>query len=444
MDQLLALPIKGESFLLRRGPYSVLVDGGWDGHVLADAIADYDPQLRKIDIVVCTHADRDHAGGLATFLDHWRAPGLGERRLSGKIGQLWLPGSWADVLPDLMRDPNAFGHGLIAALDEFANGHSDLAARDGDADDIAEELDELVRAERQGDEHREPDREDVRPEKVDEFDPFLDDEDIDLGATEPLDEPQWFGDLRRSVADLVQTRSAALKAFQSCRRRIRYRRSRGRIGTALAEFWLELINTASNIRAIAEQAIIHGVRVRWFDFDEFAETRLPRGGVPNFLVPLNAVEQAPSPRIGLSYLARLSPINEACLAFFAPPTITRLGVVFCGDSLLGDGPGYRTSFLAGRPRPLFPVVATAPHHGSESNSVAYGHLSSWSHVQVWLRTGGSKRQPGQTFKAFLFPRRICTHCPQSGLGLERAGVGGTGRWPLHEPLWIMGHHCACT
>ena len=444
MDQLLALPVKGEAFLLRRGCHSVLVDSGWNGRSLAAAIKSCAPDLREIDVAVCTHADGDHARGFKDFLAHWRVTGPGEREVPGKIGQFWLPGSWADVLPELMRDPRAFGNGLITALDELTSEQPNLAEHEGDAEDLAEELDALVRIEREAVADREFPYEDLGRETEFEFDPFFDDAEIDLGATEPLDEPAWFDEMRRRVDEIVITRPIAIKAFQSCRRRIRYRRTRGKIGAALSQFWLGLIDSAFSIRAIAEIAIERRIRVRWFDFDEFARTRRASGGVRGFLVPLNAVEQAPVPRTGLSYLARLSPINEACLAFFAPPTVTRLGVVFCGDSPLGNGLQYSDSFLAGLPRPRLPVIATAPHHGSESNQIAYRHLSSWATVCVWLRTGGSKKQPGPTFKALRFPTRICSHCPQSGLKLQKAGVIGTCRWPCFGPLWIMGHYCACT
>jgi hypothetical protein len=344
-----------------------------------------------------------------------------------------------------MRNPASFVDGLIDDLDKFARDNPELAAGDGDAEDLAEELDPLVRAERRGDADVEQNREDVRAGRVEEFDPRFDDGDIDLGATEPLDEPAWFQDLRGGADDLVHTRASATKAFQAGRRRVRYRLKRGKIGTALARFWLGLIDAAPNIRGIAEQAIIRRVRVRWFDFDKFAQTRVPRGGVRNFLVPLNAVEQASPPRVGLSYLARLSPINEACLAFLAPPSMTRLGVVFCGDSPLGDGPGYGTSFLGRLPSPPLAVVATAPHHGSESNRVAYRHLSAWTDVITWVRTGGLPAHPGGTFKALHFPERICTHCPQSNkFQLRTAGVGGFNRRPYFLPHWVMGYHCTCT
>ncbi|WP_422631501.1 MBL fold metallo-hydrolase [Pseudomonas hunanensis] len=63
MEKLIALPVKGESFLLFRDGKVILVDGGYNGKVLAGAIEKVCPGLNYIDIVVCTHSDRDHAGG---------------------------------------------------------------------------------------------------------------------------------------------------------------------------------------------------------------------------------------------------------------------------------------------------------------------------------------------------------------------------------------------
>jgi hypothetical protein len=242
-----------------------------------------------IDIVICTHGDADHARGLASFLDHWSLPlPANELRQSRHIGQFWLPGKWADVLPRLMTDPRGIIADLIRELDEL---RIDVA-QDNEADD---------------------------------------------------DRNRW--------------------------------RNSG----------LELIDTAKAIRDIAAQAIKYKVRIRWFDFNAFVKSGRPRGGVAKFLVPLNAVELAPAPKLSLNWLALLTAINEESLVFFAPPYLDRLGVVFCGDSPLGDGPGYRNSFLSVTPQPLLPVVATAPHHGSENNSIAYSHLNNWCRVMVWLK-----------------------------------------------------------
>jgi hypothetical protein len=449
MDQLLALPIRGESFLLRRGSRHILVDGGGSlhkisksGQALARSLSTVGPSLRTLDVVVCTHADGDHAAGLASLLDHWRVPDGNGGEETGRIGQFWLPGRWVDVLPELMRTPETFLDGLIAALDQVVHEGPNLAQSDGADDDLVETLDAMVRRERRSAMDRELNPEGIHPEPQTYHD-LVGDDDVDLGGTEPLDEPGWFSDLRRDVDGLEGIRPKALKALESARRRILYRRAQGKIGAALAQFWFGLIDTAASIRGIADQAIRHRVRVRWFDFDEFERKRCPRGGVPGFLVPINAVEQAPPPTSGISYLAQLSAVNEACLSFFAPPTARRLGVVFCGDSPFGDGQGYANSFLLSLRSPLLPVVATAPHHGSESNAMAYGHVERWANVQVWLRTGGTSKQPGPTFKQIVFPRRVCTYCPQTNRQPRLAGICGACSFPSCGPLWITGHHCIC-
>ncbi len=43
-----------------------------DGIALASAIAAAALSLNKIDIVICTHADSDHASGLVNLLDVWK------------------------------------------------------------------------------------------------------------------------------------------------------------------------------------------------------------------------------------------------------------------------------------------------------------------------------------------------------------------------------------
>ena len=76
VDQLMALPITGELFLLRRGEHYILVDGGGRtiarthdvaGRALAAALKRLTPSLTKIDIVVCPHSDSDHALPLLSF-----------------------------------------------------------------------------------------------------------------------------------------------------------------------------------------------------------------------------------------------------------------------------------------------------------------------------------------------------------------------------------------
>jgi len=433
-DLVLALPITGESFLLRRRGHTVLVDGGWKKDKIADVLAAHFPAVTALDVIVCTHGDGDHAGGLPNLLSRW----------PGRIGQLWLPGRWVDVVPDLLKDPKGFVDGLMRELntvirkklpDPIGNTELEQAQASFGGDPVG---DSKLSEEGTGD------QESDNPSPTSEAswsEADWGDDDVDFGDTESTDEPDWFAELRRSSA--LPTDKAASDAFGSGRSRIRYRESKGRIGTASALAWLRLIDTVEAIRGIAAAAMGRRLRIRWFDFDAFSDTRRPSGGVPGFLVPINAREQAPPPFEG-NFLARLTRINRESLVFFAPPRWHRLGVLFCGDSPLGDGQKFGQSFLQHSTPPGLPIVATAPHHGAETNSAAYAHMSNWADVMVLLRTGGDRKQPGATFKALGWPFKVCATCPQSNRTPRLAGVAGPGRHRWFPPAIVMGIPCDCT
>ncbi|MBX6386286.1 MAG: MBL fold metallo-hydrolase [Microbispora sp.] len=432
-----ALPISGESFLLCRGRYTVLVDGGYKRNQIATVLQDHFPDRKHIDIVVCTHADQDHAGGLPDLL----------RAQDFTFGQVWLPGRWRDVLPELLKDPRGFVRGLVRELDSLGEQYSGSEYGDLDEEQFAEVLSDRVRQERARVADVPPERprpsadlaRDISRDRIDG-----DYGVVDLGTTEPLDEPPWFAKLKRQ-AHHIESDEVAEDVFKSARGSIRYRRDRPNrpVSVAVATYWLGLMETAEAIRKIGKAAIDRGLRVRWFDYVAYSKTGVPAGGIPGFLVPINAVEQQAPEQLELSYLARLSPTNEASLAFFAPATRRAPGVLFCGDSPLGDGPHYRNSFLDDRPRPWGPVVVTAPHHGAETNRIAYRHIYRWSDVAVLLRAGGKKRHPGRTFKRLQCSVKLCANCPERNKAPVLAGVEGTCARPFWPPLFVRGLRCAC-
>ena len=62
---------QGDSILISEGQNQVLIDGGQDGNLLLQKLGKYIPFWdRKIEIVVSTHPDQDHIGGL---IDVFRA-----------------------------------------------------------------------------------------------------------------------------------------------------------------------------------------------------------------------------------------------------------------------------------------------------------------------------------------------------------------------------------
>lgn len=427
MEKLIALPIKGEAFLLIRDGKTVLVDGGYNSHDLSRALKVHVPGLKKIDIVICTHADRDHAGGLTTLID---ASGL-------TVGEFWLPGTWVDSIPELIKSPQSTMKGLLSELDRPLQGwFRDFPA---DADAVAHHFEKVATAERREANSQRQDYDFKEGEVPFPYSSLKNDLELEI-------ERYWYETLNFEADYRNQRRyrkqlSRTDRAFESGRSQIRYRKSKGRVSPAVANYWLELIDAAQAIRAIAAQAIGYGVPIRWFDYNAFATSRSARGGNGQFLEPLNSVEQPPPPPRKLSYLAKLSPANEQCLAFLAPADATRLGVMFCGDSPLGDGPSYANSFLTKKIQPQsLSFVATAPHHGSENNQPAYTHISGWARPLLWVRSGGSVKQPGATYKAIDPVNRACTHCPQKGLKLREAVV----HLELSTLLFRMSsHECVC-
>lgn len=421
MDKLSALPIPGESFLLCRQGKHILVDGGHGSRALSAALMSPALAVDHLDIVVCTHADKDHAGGLVAILD----------KSNIRVTEFWLPGAWAESLPELLQDPASVIDGLVRELDAFPS--DDLAGIDlADKEAVEAVVDKRVCAER-----RQSRNDLVRPEGPHEI--------PRNGSLEGLD---WLKCQLPEPTELEQNDAVATRAFDKGRRQVRTRASRQSVDYRLVPLWLDLINTAERIRKIAMQAIRHNVRVRWFDFGMFSRTGTAAGGERGLLEPLNSVElrTPPPPVAAWSYLSRLTPVNEECLVFLSPPVDDwphSLGVVFTGDSPLGGGQGYGATFLRANGAHHFPIVATAPHHGSENNMMAYAHLQNWAQVVLWLRAGGTVMHPGSTFRSLPSCVRACTHCPHRKLERRLAEVQ-LSRYFWRWSFRVSSHDCCCT
>lgn len=81
---------KGDAFLLERGERIVLVDGGEDSNfVLGVLNKNWQKSQKIIDIVVCTHNDKDHSQGIIQLLSSSQY----------KVREVRLPAIW-DVVND--------------------------------------------------------------------------------------------------------------------------------------------------------------------------------------------------------------------------------------------------------------------------------------------------------------------------------------------------------
>ncbi|MPQ84130.1 MBL fold metallo-hydrolase [Pseudomonas sp. MAFF 730085] len=404
MNNLVALPVNGDAFLLQRAGRTVLVDGGTTSARLAAELANF--YVDDLDIVVCTHADADHAGGLVDILDTSNVT----------VREFWLPGEWLHSLPVLLPHPEQAMERLVEEAESFRG-------------DVSRDLDN------HGDFMPEPvyeqtghEREYWRAYKYSESP----DEDNDgLGWLK-----EW------AAAAEVKQGAAAARVFRNAENRIRYRARRGKITYQVASAWIAMIKTADRIRKIALQAIRHNVCVRWFDFSEFKKKGYCAGGEPDLLIPLNAVElrMPPVPTNSAFYLY-LTAYNRECLVFLSPSYdgLFPYSIVFTGDSPLGTGRNYATSWLVWPRHVSTEVIATAPHHGSESNAHAYGHLTRVANVLMWLRSGGGASHPGATYRRIPPWIRYCTHCPRLNQSRQAIVVD------MNCPLMARAHgrQCVC-
>ncbi len=128
-DRFRALPVgRGDCFILDTAGNTVMVDGGQARLGIESTLRAAD--VRSLDVVVCTHADSDHANGVLGVLAHSAID----------VGEVWLPGQWTTRLEDLIQRPDEFAEELwddIAAdeledssLEEYANSISDGSGDD--------------------------------------------------------------------------------------------------------------------------------------------------------------------------------------------------------------------------------------------------------------------------------------------------------------------------
>jgi Metallo-beta-lactamase superfamily len=98
MSRFKALPVhQGDCFVLAREGRTIVVDGGGNRSGIVPLLRANGIQ-KRIDVLVCTHSDADHASGVAGILD------------SGQItvGEVWLPWGWLNRLDDLLRNSDTF------------------------------------------------------------------------------------------------------------------------------------------------------------------------------------------------------------------------------------------------------------------------------------------------------------------------------------------------
>ncbi len=370
----IALPVgQGDAFFLERRDVAVLVDGGRSPTAFSDLFRRL-TERESVDVLVCTHNDADHASGLIGFFHG----GLRAR-------EVWLPGSWASRLRDLLLQPGEFS-------DELAENVLEARMSEQEAshlEDFAHRENPNLKEWKAEEERRPIEAIGEAIETAEEAAPFY----SPALWTHPFLDGPWPPGWKRDW-EIFHDR-------------------------AKTQILLEAIEAAGRIREIAVLAHHAGARIRWFHF----ESECSAGGEV-FLVPLNAREimQIPPPIAAMRWLA-LTVSNRESLVFQVPREAGHPGVLFTADSDLGSVEDV--AWDRG-------MIITAPHHGSEANADAYKKFQREAdddRESIWVRSDGRFRsRPCEEFRG-LRSLRFCTLCrgsrdPKQAVHLEAA----IGRW----------------
>ena len=386
MPRFVAIPVsQGDAFYLETTEGSVLIDGGRSVSGFAD-LFQITTRRSGVDILVATHNDADHANGVLGFLK----AGL-------QCKEVWLPGRWAEVLPQALRPWEEVVYTLA----------NQVATLDTDFQPGAPLLEQYIESV-------------VRPlERPRESDEQGRQEDAEQWE---LNESGW------PRALIVQLEQAAEEDdfWDWCwpaywEWRWAFFSPRALSGRLL---W-ESIVAARRIRRIALAAYHRGIPVRWFEYDSTS----PSGGY-SWLKPVNSRRIArviPAPETKFLNLLTLTVWNKESLVFWASPPYAGAGVLFTADSNLS---GVRIPALDG-------AIVTAPHHGSEANKSVYSLISA---PVIWIRSDGrfGKRPCLEYLQAQ--GKRFCTLC-RNGSDSKQAVTlwHRSGKWMRGKGV----RPCAC-
>ena len=386
--------------------------------------------------------------GFTKLLDVWRTNNANGRK---PIQQFWLPGEWAGLVPYLLFEKSAiefiksffFEVATLTRekLENLPERYPDVLPNSDDTEDIdsfkafGEHIDDGEMGE-----------------------VFDEDTHKDFDDLENYPEAAWMKKIRGSAGKVLTESPMVANILNSAKSIICSCTQNKMFTRKIGAFLLALIDTADRIREIARSAIQHNVKVRWFNHESFLENNgVAKGGNSNLLVPINARElrQLPKVRNIFKHLC-LSSTNERCLSFYSPSKDSwRSAVLFCGDSPMGYASGYSVPFKLRKNLQHPFVIATAPHHGRETNKGAYSHIKRWiaPGCVFWVKGGCLNDNPGPTFRSLNSVLRGCTVCPHSNKTYRAVEItenrqygaiqNSATRRTTGATSYFKGHQCSC-
>jgi len=385
-DEFISLGVRnGDSFFLKRKEITVLVDGGEDELLMTDLLF-ASTHSRYVDILVCTHPDKDHIAGIIGFLKN---PLFSCR-------ELWLPSYIGKLSKGVIANPEEglrqLMKGLTSRLRKLFSIKKAVLDAKGDLEsssltncrNLNAELVSLV-------------KEDTDLLKKSLSDSCTND---DNGS---------FRSLNDGVFPDSSAEPAILGINPRYEKTIQYERSRDFLKKILpmiphdkngciahdsdesnyfelflannscVNLYLKYIDLFDRIRVLIELAATRRIPVRFFEYNPIKSS----GGIHGVLEPVNSLEVSfVKPRQpshiseDITSLLLLSTQNRTSLVFHSP---RYPAVLFTADSDLKFKQSI--SWTNG-------MIITAPHHGSIHNQNAYDRFSkeASSCKPLWIMT----------------------------------------------------------
>ena len=389
-SRFVALPVKeGDAFLLNRNGTVVLVDGG-KGKIIKKLLREHG-QLKDdvLDIVVCTHNDLDHLGGILKILNSD----------TFVIKELRVPSIWKEIciyIGDTEESKRNFCKIIVNVIRDH------VIRGDIQSDNLKQFAEEIL-SDPYGMENRYDNYHENR--KYDD-EVFKNNEDLLVGYT----------------YEMVFNSSVQAPAFMS--KLVWSLIDRGLFSISREQniLCLSLLNAMTaavkNIWCIVTIAARKRIRVNYYIHDN--RVSISTAG-KSFLVPVNArkisardimakivmkkFKGEESKSISVMVTLAKSVSNRESIAFYAVETKTEPGVLFCAEC------GVEPQGLS----PLRTILATVPHHGASDNQSVYQDVERWAMRNVvWVRSDSKNTvRPCDEFLK-LRSKKYCTRCNVNG------------------------------
>lgn len=374
-----AIPVSdGDSFYFKDESIRVLVDGGIKDPSFASLLTTH-TGTDRIDVIICTHNDSDHAGGLISLLKA-RLKEEPEDRI--KLHEIWLP---AEFRLAIQASRELGIEETVRILSQIEN--SDFGADDDPAPGGSAVPERRTAAEARSELNEDRDRVNL----------FVSSDD---------------GRLIRTHCDALAKRLSP----RSSHRENQLPGRKGAFGTS------DAIKAMRNVAELASLSVKNRLKIRWLEYTERDSEAYHCISVTVLNGSVIHVPREPETK-GLPDLLRLSIQNRRAL-------VVRAEIDGKSDVLLtsDSGLGFVSTRLAGL------GLVTAPHHGSADpeNLKAYSHVTLLN-TTLLVRSDGRQPRGRINRPCTLYtthPLRRCTRCRGSRVRQRVEAEFVAGSWRL--------------